>query len=315
MTDATALYFEQISRYALLSADEERHIGVAIVELRGKIARLEKAEKPGADSTEKVALERLLLSYKNKMINANLRLVVSIVKNYHYLGLPFLDLIQEGNIGLIKAVERFDHTRGYRFPAYAVWWIRQAILKNLAAKGRIIRIPIPMLNTIKKYYSAAKHLAQDLGRDPGDEELAEYLGVPVFRVKKIAKLPQETTSLDIIADDTNLTSLVDLIEDKSLAEPFEAVFSMAVREAVGNALSRLSGREVKIIRFRYGLTGQEPLTLEETGELLGITRERVRQIQKKTTFKLRGLRELRELRPTTPCKPDDREGEHNDRRS
>ena len=169
-----------------------------------------------------------------------------------------------------------------------------------------------MLNTVKKYCSAAKQLAQDLGRDPGDEELAEYLGAPVSRVKKIAKLPQETASLDIIADDDNLTCLVDLIEDKNLAEPFEAVFLMTVREAVGNALSRLSGREVKIIRFRYGLAGQEPLTLEETGKLLGITKERVRQIQKEAAGRLRSLRELR---PNTPCKLDDREGEHNDRRS
>jgi RNA polymerase primary sigma factor len=137
----------------------------------------------------------------------------------------------------------------------------------------------------------------------------------LYRILYALALSQETASLDIIADDTNLTSLADLIEDKSLAEPFEAVFSMTVREAVGNALSRLSGREVKIIRFRYGLTGQEPLTLEETGKLLGITKERVRQIQKEATFKLRGLRELRELWPNTPRKPDDREGEHNDRRS
>jgi RNA polymerase primary sigma factor len=192
MTDATALYFEQISRYTLLSADEERRTAATIDELRGKISRLEKAGKPGTDGTEKETLERLLLSYKNKMISANLRLVVSIVKNYQHLGLPFLDLIQEGNLGLIKAVERFDHTRGYRFSSYAVWWIRQAILKNLAVKGRIIRIPIPMLNTIKKYCSAANYLTQDIGRDPGDEELAEYLGEPVSRVKEIMKLSQET---------------------------------------------------------------------------------------------------------------------------
>jgi RNA polymerase primary sigma factor len=197
-------------------------------------------------------------------------------------------------MGLIKAVERFDHARGCRFSSYAAWWIRQAILKSIAVKGQVIRIPIPMLNTIKKHYSAAKQLTQSLGRDPGDEELSEYLGVPVSRVKKIAKWQrsQETASLDTIVDSTELTRVADLIKDKSQAEPFETVFSMTVREAVGNILSRLSEREMKIIQLRYGLTGEEPLTLEETGKVMGITRERVRQIQKEAARRLRGFREL-----------------------
>jgi RNA polymerase primary sigma factor len=142
----------------------------------------------------------------------------------------------------------------------------------------------------------AKQLTQDLGRDPSDEELSEYLGVPVAKVKEIVKLSQETTSLDIIVDDANLTRLADLIKDESRAEPFETVFSMTIQETMGAILSQLSEREMKIIQLRYGLTGQEPLTLEETGKLLGITRERVRQIQEKATFKLRSLRELHELR-------------------
>jgi RNA polymerase primary sigma factor len=295
-TDPLALYFKQISRYALLTVEEERHIGEKIETLRNEIFRLENGEDPDKDQEEKEGLEDLLLTYKNKMINANLRLVVSIAKNYQHRGLSLLDLIDEGNIGLIEAVERFDYTRGCRFSTYGTWWIRQAIIKSIADKGRVIRIPNYMLNTIKKCYFVAKQLTQDLGRDPSDEELSEYLGVPVSKVKEIVKLSQETTSLDIIVDDANLTRLADLIKDETLAEPFEMVFSMTIQETMGSILSQLSEREMKIIQLRYGLTGQEPLTLEETGKLLGITRERVRQIQEKATFKLRGLKELHELR-------------------
>ncbi|MDR3173205.1 MAG: sigma-70 family RNA polymerase sigma factor [Treponema sp.] len=295
-TDPLALYFKQISHYALLTVEEERQIGEAIDGLRKKIAQLEKAGDSEENRVEKIRLENQLLAQKNRMINANLRLVVSIAKNYQHRGLSLLDLIDEGNIGLIEAVGRFDYTRGCRFSTYGTWWIRQAIIKSIADKGRVIRIPNYMLNTIKKCYFVAKQLTQDLGRDPSNEELSEYLGVPVSKVKEIVKLSQETTSLDIIVDDANLTRLADLIKDESLAEPFEMVFSMTIQETMGDILSQLSEREMKIIQLRYGLTGQEPLTLEETGKLLGITRERVRQIQEKATFKLRSLKELHELR-------------------
>jgi RNA polymerase primary sigma factor len=295
-TDPLALYFKQISHYSLLTMEEERYIGEKIVELRNQINQMEAAGAFVNNKAEKVKLEELLLSHKNKMINANLRLVVSIAKNYQHRGLSLLDLIDEGNIGLIEAVERFDYTRGCRFSTYGTWWIRQAIIKSIADKGRVIRIPNYMLNTIKKCYFVAKQLTQDLGRDPSDEELSEYLGVPVSKVKEIVKLSQETTSLDIIVDDANLTRLADLIKDETLAEPFEKVFSMTIQETMDQILSQLSEREMKIIQLRYGLTGQAPLTLEETGKLLGITRERVRQIQEKATFKLRNLKELHELR-------------------
>jgi RNA polymerase primary sigma factor len=295
-TDPLALYFKQISHYALLTVQEERAIGEKMAELRGKIARLDTEGESGGGGDERAALKEQLLTYKNKMINANLRLVVSIAKNYQHRGLSLLDLIDEGNIGLIEAVERFDYTRGCRFSTYGTWWIRQAIIKSIADKGRVIRIPNYMLNTIKKCYFVAKQLTQDLGRDPSDEELSDYLGVPVSKVKEIVKLSQETTSLDIIVDDANLTRLADLIKDENLTEPFEKVFSMTIQETMGTILSQLSEREMRIIQLRYGLTGGEPLTLEETGKLMGITRERVRQIQEKATFKLRGLRELHELR-------------------
>ena len=298
-SDPLALYFKQISRFPLLTVQEEQSIGEKIVSLRSKLNDLEAERNKKRESTfqkEKTALDSALLFYKNKMINSNLRLVVSIAKNYQHRGLSLLDLIDEGNIGLIEAVERFDYTRGCRFSTYGTWWIRQAIIKSIADKGRVIRIPIHMLNTIKKCYFVAKQLTQDLGRDPSDEELSEYLGVPVSKVKEIVKLSQETTSLDTIVDDGNLTRLADLIKDDSMAEPFEMVFSMTLQETMEDILSQLSEREMKIIQLRFGLTGEGPLTLEETGKLLGITRERVRQIQEKATWKLRSLRELNELK-------------------
>ena len=298
-SDPLALYFRQISRFPLLTLQEEQNIGEKIVSLRTKLKELESEKniKQECDyNNEKAALDGALLHYKNKMINSNLRLVVSIAKNYQHRGLSLLDLIDEGNIGLIEAVERFDYTRGCRFSTYGTWWIRQAIIKSIADKGRVIRIPIHMLNTIKKCYYVAKQLTQDLGRDPNEEELSEYLGVPVSKVKEIVKLSQETTSLDTIVDDGNMTRLADLIKDDNRAEPFEMVFSMTLQETMTDILSQLSDREMKIIQLRFGLTGENPLTLEETGKYLGITRERVRQIQEKAIWKLRTMHELKELK-------------------
>jgi RNA polymerase primary sigma factor len=299
-TDPLALYFKQISKFPLLTVQEEQIIGEKIVTYRNRLRELDdtckEQERDVSYNREKAAIEKTLLLFKNRMINSNLRLVVSIAKNYQHRGLSLLDLINEGNIGLIEAVDRFDYTRGCRFSTYGTWWIRQAIIKSIADKGRVIRIPIHMLNTIKKCYFVAKQLTQDLGRDPSAEELSEYLGIPLPKVKEIVKLSQETTSLDTIVDDGNLTRLADLIKDDNMAEPFEMVFSVTLQETMEDILSRLSEREMKIIQLRFGLAGQGPLTLEETGKLMGITRERIRQIQEKATFKLRGLKELHELR-------------------
>jgi RNA polymerase primary sigma factor len=287
-TDPLALYLKQISRYALLTADEEIRIGSEIQRLRAVVA--DKAAQPG----EVEAARRELVEAKNRMISSNLRLVVSIAKNYQHRGLSLLDLIDEGNIGLIEAVERFDYTRGCRFSTYGTWWIRQAIIKSLADKGRVIRIPIHMLNTIKKCYFVAKQLTQELGRDPKPEELAEKLGMEAKRVKEIMKLSQETASLDTTVDEDNVTHLSDLIKDDNVVEPFEDVFSMTLQETLSDVLKNLSQREITIIQLRYGLNGEGPRTLEETGKLLGITRERVRQIQEKAIQKLRELQELSE---------------------
>jgi RNA polymerase primary sigma factor len=289
-TDPLALYLKQISRYALLTAEEEIQIGSNIQRLRAVVS------DAAIDAVELKAADAELIEVKNRMISSNLRLVVSIAKNYQHRGLSLLDLIDEGNIGLIEAVERFDYTRGCRFSTYGTWWIRQAIIKSLADKGRVIRIPIHMLNTIKKCYFVAKQLTQELGRDPKPEELAEKLGMEAKRVKEIMKLSQETASLDTTVDEDNVTHLSDLIKDENVVEPFEEVFSMALQETLGDVLKNLSQREITIIQLRYGLNGEGPRTLEETGKLLGITRERVRQIQEKAIQKLKELHELAEYK-------------------
>jgi RNA polymerase primary sigma factor len=296
-TDPLALYLKQISRYPLLSGEEELRIGEQIQKQRAHIVELEASFTAGVLPEEDWRREKLrcdaeLIATKNRMISSNLRLVVSIAKNYQHRGLSLLDLIDEGNIGLIEAVERFDYTRGCRFSTYGTWWIRQAIIKSLADKGRVIRIPIHMLNTIKKCYFVAKQLTQELGRDPNADELAEKLGMDAKKVKEIMKLSQETASLDTTVDEDNVTHLSDLIKDESVTEPFEEVFSMALQDTLGDVLKNLSQREITIIPLRYGLNGEGPRTLEETGKLLGITRERVRQIQEKAIQKLKELQEL-----------------------
>ncbi len=297
-TDPLALYLKQISRYTLLSAEEELQIGERIQKARARVRALDEAAKEGRVEPgwehERARLEKELVDAKNRMISSNLRLVVSIAKNYQHRGLSLLDLIDEGNIGLIEAVERFDYTRGCRFSTYGTWWIRQAIIKSLADKGRVIRIPIHMLNTIKKCYFVAKQLTQELGRDPNAEELADKLGMDARKVKEIMKLSQETASLDTTVDEDNVTHLSDLIKDDSVAEPFEEVFSMTLQDTLANVLKNLSQREITIIQLRYGLNGEGPRTLEETGKLLGITRERVRQIQEKAIQKLKELEQLSE---------------------
>ncbi len=294
--DPLALYLKQISRFALLSAQEEQVLGEKIVIARNELQALDESKgNEGLEGTARdlrVKLAEKLTVLKNQMINANLRLVVSIAKGYQHRGLSLLDLIDEGNIGLIEAVERFDYSRGCRFSTYGTWWIRQAIIKSLADKGRIIRIPIHMLNTIKKCYFVSKELTQDLGREPTATELSDYLGLSAAKVEEVMKLSQETTSLDSTVDDDNVTRLTDLIKDDRLKEPSDLVFSMALSQTIGEILDDLPERERRIIEMRYGIGGGAPMTLEETGKVLGITRERVRQIQEKTIGKLRLLREL-----------------------
>jgi RNA polymerase primary sigma factor len=301
--DPLFLYLKQISSYPLLNSQEERDIGQKIASLKDDLAELklklaQKEIHPIEYNDNKAKIDRALVSIKNRMINSNLRLVVSIAKKYQHRGLSFLDLIDEGNIGLIEAVERFDYTKGCRFSTYGTWWIRQAIIKSLADKGRVIRIPIHMLNTIKKCFFVAKHLTQTLGRDPSSLELAQYMNLPHFKIKEILKLSQETASLDTTIDDENITKLSDLIEDNASYSPFENVFNLTLQDTIQGVLEQLTEREMKIIKLRYGLDGEGPYTLEQTGKMLGITRERVRQIQEKAISKLRHFKMIKDLRGT-----------------
>lgn len=297
-TDPLAIYLKQISHYPLLNAQEERTLGQRIVDLRSRLESLrEKAE--AAEHVDEFLREEIhsvesqLSQAKNKMVNANLRLVVSIAKKYQNRGLSLLDLIDEGNIGLIEAVERFDYTRGCRFSTYGTWWIRQAIIKALADKGRVIRIPVHMLNTIRKCYFVAKTLTQEYGRDPSHEELSEYLHLPAEKIQDLMNLSQEATSLDTTVDEEHVTRLGDLIEDEMSGEPIEVAFQMALQDTLASVLENLTEREMRIIQLRFGLAGEGPFTLEETGKFLGITRERVRQIQEKALGKLRDYSSIR----------------------
>lgn len=299
--DPLSVYLKQISQYPLLSPQDEIELGKRIQNAKHALAALDTLRKN--DNIKEADYVRQYEHYKNElcackkqMITSNLRLVVSIAKNYQNRGLPLLDIIDEGNIGLIEAVERFDYQRGCRFSTYGTWWIRQAIIKSLADKGRVIRIPVHMLNTIKQCYYMAKQLTQELGRDPNPEELAERLNMDVCKVQSILQLSQETTSLDTIVDDESVTFLSELIKDEVTADPVEQLFTLTLQETLRNVIDKLSEREVTIITLRYGLNGEAPLTLEETGKLLGITRERVRQIQEKALQKLKELKPLSEYK-------------------
>ena len=302
--DTLAMYLKNISRYKLLNPTDEQEISEQMDLIKGEIKKLDilldnEEITFNENYDKKKILEKDLDIVKERMIQSNLRLVVSIAKKYQHRGLSLLDLINEGNIGLIEAVDRFDHSKGCRFSTYGTWWIRQAIIKSIADKGRVIRIPIHMLNTIKKCYFVTKHLTQEYQRDPTPEEISDYLNISPEKVKEILSLSQETASLDSTVDDDNATKLSDLIKDSNSAEPFDAVYKSTLKERISQVLAELSEREKKIIQLRFGLDGQEALTLEETGHIMGITRERVRQIQEKAKSKLRhtkAIKDFEELR-------------------
>jgi len=268
--DSLRLYLRSIGRVPLLTAEEE-------VTLAKRI-------------------ERGDMSAKQHMVEANLRLVVSIAKGYVGRGLTFLDLIQEGSLGLIRAVEKFDHRRGYKFSTYATWWIRQAVSRALADKARTIRIPVHMVERLNKLISAERMLIQQLGREPTAEEIAKELECEVREVRDVQRLAQQPISLEKPMGEEDDSALADFVEDVSAESPFEIASEALRRENITRVLASLPRREREVLELRYGIVGGRARTLEEVGRAFNITRERVRQIENRTLKKLQTLPEAQQLR-------------------
>jgi RNA polymerase primary sigma factor len=268
--DSLRLYLRSIGTVELLTADQE-------VELAKRI-------------------ERGDMGAKRQMVEANLRLVVSIAKSYLGRGLSFLDLIQEGSLGLIRAVEKFDYRRGYKFSTYATWWIRQAITRALADKSRTIRIPVHMVEKLNRVVHVERNLVQKLGREPEPHEIAGELGWTTRDVREVLRVSQMPVSLEKPVGDEEDSELREFVADESSESPFETVSDNLQREDVRRALAVLPRRDREVLELRYGLNGRQPMTLEEVGDAFGVTRERIRQIENNTLKKLEGLPEAQRLR-------------------
>ncbi|HEV2756353.1 MAG TPA: RNA polymerase sigma factor [Actinomycetota bacterium] len=296
--DPVRMYLKEIGRVALLTAQEEVSLAKRIE--AGVLADA-KLEAAGEDLPDDERIELRWLSSdggraKRHLVEANLRLVVSIAKRYVGRGMAFLDLIQEGNLGLIRAVEKFDYTKGYKFSTYATWWIRQAITRAIADQARTIRIPVHMVETINKLLRIQRQLLQDLGREPTAEEIGEQMELPPEKVREIQKISQEPVSLETPIGEEEDSHLGDFIEDSEAVVPLERASFRLLQEQLESVLHTLSDREKEVIRLRFGLVDGQPCTLEEVGKKFGVTRERIRQIESKTLSKLRHPSRSQKLR-------------------
>ena len=290
--DPVRMYLKEIGKVPLLSADEEIALATRMNAKNDAEARIKAAEESGETIPEEemASLKKTIKDgekAKQKLAEANLRLVVSIAKRYVGRGMLFLDLIQEGNLGLIRAVEKFDYQKGFKFSTYATWWIRQAITRAIADQARTIRIPVHMVETINKLVRVQRQLLQDLGRDPTPEEIGAEMDMSADRVREIQKISQEPVSLETPIGEEEDSQLGDFIEDsQAIVPPDAASFSM-LQEQLTQVLDSLADRERKVIELRFGLVDGHPRTLEEVGREFGVTRERIRQIESKTLAKLR----------------------------
>jgi RNA polymerase primary sigma factor len=268
--DPVRMYLKEIGKVPLLTAEEE-------------VALAKRIERHDMDA-------------KCRLIEANLRLVVSIAKRYVGRGMLFLDLIQEGNLGLIRAVEKFDYRKGYKFSTYATWWIRQAITRAIADQARTIRIPVHMVETINKLIRVQRQLLQEMNCEPTPEQIAQEMGTTPQKVREILKISQEPVSLETPIGEEEDSQLGDFIEDEDATMPVEAVSEIMQKEELNAVLNQLTHRERKVVELRFGLKGEHPRTLEEVGQKFGVTRERIRQIEAKTLAKLKSYREAQRLR-------------------
>ena len=288
--DPVRMYLKEIGKVPLLSPEEE--IDLAQKMSDGNLAQeqMDEAEEGSLSGEEAAQLKKLIREgekAKQKLAEANLRLVVSIAKRYVGRGMLFLDLIQEGNLGLIKAVEKFDYTKGYKFSTYATWWIRQAITRAIADQARTIRIPVHMVETINKVIRVSRQLLQELGHDPSSEEIAEEMSMPVDKVREILKIAQEPVSLETPIGEEEDSHLGDFIPDEGASEPSEAASFTLLKEQLVDVLSTLTPREEKVLKLRFGIEDGRTRTLEEVGKEFNVTRERIRQIEAKALRKLR----------------------------
>lgn len=307
--DPVRMYLKEIGKVPLLSADEEIVLAEKMergTEAEEELPELEEALEKATKKKEIAELEKKIAEDKEaifegtearkKLAEANLRLVVSIAKRYVGRGMLFLDLIQEGNLGLIKAVEKFDYTKGYKFSTYATWWIRQAITRAIADQARTIRIPVHMVETINKLIRVSRQLLQELGREPIPEEIAAEMDLPVERVREILKISQEPVSLETPIGEEEDSHLGDFIQDDNVPVPADAAAFTLLKESLVEVLGTLTEREQKVLRLRFGLDDGRARTLEEVGGEFGVTRERIRQIEAKALRKLRHPSRSRKLK-------------------